>query len=384
MDFAAAGLLDGLDDDEREARVQLLERLAAEGYTPEELRVAAAENRLALLPLERVLGGKYTAAEIEQHAGLPASLMIRLRRLLGLPAPGPDDRVFSEADVAAAQSMRLFLEAGLREQGITDINRVLGEAMARVAATTARAFTDAFLEAGDSELEVAWRFATLAEQLVPAFGPVLFAAYTAQLRENVRRAVLSRAELAAGQVAEELDAVVCFADLVGFTALGGEVDAEELGDVVGRFGELAAAVGDSQVRLVKTIGDAAMLVCPEPRPLVDAALSLLEAAEDADLPSLRAGVAFGRVLPRAGDLYGHAVNLASRVTGIARPGTVLCTQEVRDAAPEDFDWSFAGRYRLKGIGDSVALYRARRLGAPAREQRARRPKSDRRRTRASS
>ena len=77
--------------------------------------------------------------------------------------------------------------------------------------------------------------------------------------------------------------------------------------------------------------------------------------------SLRAGVAWGPALPRAGDLYGHAVNLASRVTGIARPFSVLCTKEIRDAAGDDFDFSYAGRHRLKGIGSSVPLYRARPL-----------------------
>ena len=79
------------------------------------------------------------------------------------------------------------------------------------------------------------------------------------------------------------------------------------------------------------------------------------------MPSLRAGVAFGPRSQRAGDFYGHAVNLASRVTGVARPGSVLCTEEVRDAAPKEFDWSFARRYRLKGMSEPVPLYRARRL-----------------------
>jgi adenylate cyclase len=63
---------------------------------------------------------------------------------------------------------------------------------------------------------------------------------------------------------------------------------------------------------------------------------------------------------RAGDYYGHSVNLASRVTGVARPGSVLCTQEVRDAAADDYDWSRAGRYRLKGVSGQTPLFRARR------------------------
>ncbi len=382
MDFAAAGLLDGLEGTERVARRQLLERLAAEGFTLDDLEAAVAEDRLALLPVERVFGGRHTATEIEDRTGVPAQLMIRIRRLLGLPEVGPDDRVFSDQDVAAAESTKLFLEAGLSEDAITEITRVLGESMARVAATTTGAFAESFLHEGDSEHEVAWRFAELAEKLTPAFGPVVTAALEAHLRENVRRAALSRAELAAGQIAGEQELAVCFADLVGFTRLGGEIEARQLGGVVHEFAELAAHVAEDQVRLIKTIGDAAMLSSREPGPLVGAALSLIDAAQRAELPTLRAGIAYGRAVPRSGDLYGHAVNLASRVTGIARPGSVLCTQDVRDAAPDEYDWSFAGRYRLKGIGESVPLYRARRLGADRAG--ASRPRANLRRKRASS
>jgi adenylate cyclase len=189
---------------------------------------------------------------------------------------------------------------------------------------------------------------------------VLLAAFRSHLAENVRGGVISRAELAAGHLAGEQEMAICFVDLVGFTALGSELDAHELGGIVGSFTELAADVAEPPVRLVKTIGDAAMLASREAEPVVEAALSLLEGAQEADLPGLRAGIAWGPALPRAGDLYGHAVNLASRVTGLARPSSVLCTREIRDAAPDEFDWSNAGRHRLKGIGSSVPLYRARR------------------------
>jgi adenylate cyclase len=361
MDFAAAGLLDGLDGQEREAREQLLERLADEGFTLEELQEAVAEDRLALLPVERVLGGRFTAEEVCERTGIPVETVMRIRRLSGLPECSQEDRVFSKEEVEAAKSIKMFQDAGISDEAIAEITRVLGEAMARIAATTTGAFADSFLEPGDSEQDVAWRFAELAEQLTPALSPVLLAAFRSHLAENVRGGVISRAELAAGHLAGEQEMAICFVDLVGFTALGSELDAHELGGVVGSFTELAADVAEPPVRLVKTIGDAAMLASREAEPVVEAALSLLEGAQEADLPSLRAGIAWGPALPRAGDLYGHAVNLASRVTGLARPSSVLCTKEIRDAAPDEFDWSNAGRHRLKGIGSSVPLYRARRL-----------------------
>ena len=111
------------------------------------------------------------------------------------------------------------------------------------------------------------------------------------------------------------------------------------------------------MRLVKMIGDAAMLVSPEPEPLIRAGLAL--AANETDLPPLRVGVASGVAILHCGDWLGAPVNLARRVTGVARPGTVLATRAVRDAAAGEFHWSRAGTRRLKGIREPVPLYRVR-------------------------
>jgi adenylate cyclase len=359
MDFTGEGLLDGLEGDERAAREQLLQRLADDGFSLEQLRAAVNENRLALLPVDRVLGGTYTAVEIEQRTGLPVAMMIRIRRLQGLPEAGPEERVFSDEDIEAARSTKLFLDAGFQEDTIIEITRVLGEGMARLAATVTASFAQTFLNPGDTEGEVALRFATLAEQLTPALTPVLIASFKTHLRDNVGRGMIGRAELEAGNVAGTQEMAVCFADLVGFTRLGGEIELRELGTVAGRLARLAASVTEAPVRLIKTIGDAAMFVSPEAGPLVKVALALVAAVEEAKLPSLRAGVAIGPALIRAGDYYGNSVNLASRVTGIARPGSVLCTQEVRDAGGDGLQWSEAGRHRLKGVSAPVPLYRAR-------------------------
>jgi adenylate cyclase len=391
MDYAAAGLLDGLDGDDRAARERLLDRLLQEGYTLSELQAAVREDRLALLLVERVLGGRYTANQLAERTGLPASQLLRIRRLLGLPDASGDDVVFGEEEARAAESTRLFLDTGLSQESIAEITRVLGEGMARLAATTAAAFVDAFLEPGDSEDEVGQRFAVVAEQLIPAIDPVLVAAYKQHLAEAVRRGMLSRAEREAGEAGGAQQVTVCFVDMVGFTRLGTEIEAQELGGLATRMAELATDVTEPPVRLVKMIGDAAMFVSPDAGALVSVALSLLAAVEAAELPSLRAGVASGAALQRAGDFYGHAVNLASRVTGVARPGSVLCTEEVRDQAPDRFDWSFARRHKLKGMSESIPLYRARPLNAGheaptyADEKSAKkRPRAGRRRTRASS
>jgi adenylate cyclase len=382
MDFAEAGLLEGLSGDDRQARLKLLERLRQDGATDQELAEAVREDRLALLLVERRLAGRYTARDLEQRTGAPADVLLRLRRQLGLPVAGPDDVVFGELDIDQARSLKLFLDAGFSLETMSELSRVLGESMSRVAATVAAAGAETFLQPGDSEAEVAERFDRLAEQLTPALTPVMAAAFSAHLRESVHRARLLQEERQTGRLAGQVELHVCFADLVGFTRLGGELEVEELGTLAGQLADLATECTHAPVRLVKTIGDAVMLVSPEPEPLVRAALELVEAVQRQDLPSLRAGVACGPTVQRAGDYFGHAVNLASRVTGVARPDSVLATREVREQTREAFKWSSAGRFRLKGVADHEPLYRAH-LPRPEEEEVSPSRTGDRRRKRAS-
>ena len=125
---------------------------------------------------------------------------------------------------------------------------------------------------------------------------------------------------------------VAFADLVDFTRLGEAVEPEALEQLANRLATMARDVAAPPVRFVKAIGDAVMLVCPDPVLLLEAMLDLAGAAEaDDDFPRLRVGMAFGDAVSRAGDWFGSPVNLASRVTGVARPGAMLVTEAARVA-----------------------------------------------------
>jgi adenylate cyclase len=385
VDFEAEGLLEGLDGEDRRQREQLLERLAEDGFKSDELCQAVKENRLALLPVDRVLGGSYSAEQVAEKTGLDAEKVTRIRRLLGLSVPEVNEQVFSEEDLEASQAIKMFLDAGFDEERIGEITRVLGEGMGRLTATIAAAFAETYLKPGDSEADVAFRFASLAEELTPAVTPLLVAAFRDHLHGSVQRGMLGLTELQTGDIAGSQDLAVCFADLVGFTRLGGQVEVRELGTVADRLAREAASLTEAPVRLIKTIGDAAMFVSPEPEPLVGVALDLVRAFEEEDLPSLRAGIAFGPAFMRTGDYYGNSVNLASRVTGIARPGSVLCTDEIRDAADSAYNWSSTGKHKLKGVSGPITLYRARPLEADESEDDddARKPRGGRSRKRAS-
>jgi adenylate cyclase len=237
----------------------------------------------------------------------------------------------------------------------------MSQSIAAVAASVGPAFAQALLQPGDTESQVALRYADGARELTPLLDRAVTHVLHLHLRERARNTMIGEAELATGSLANAQTIAVCFADLVGFTKLGERVPSEELGSVAGRLSELAADAAEPPVRMVKSIGDAAMLVSDDADCLLAAALKLLESAEgEGDrFPSVHAGLALGEALPRGGDWYGHPVNLASRITDFAVPGSVVVAADVREAVDGDYDWSRIGRRRLKGIKENVELFRVR-------------------------
>ena len=364
VDWEAEGLLEGLEGEPREARVQLLEELAEGGIPLEEIKGAAAEGRLVLLPIEKALEGegeRLTAEEVAERSGLELEFLERLWAALGAARPDPAEKAFSEEDLEGARAIHRVIEGGMPERSILEISRVMGQTLSRLADAIGRSFAEAFLREGDNEPELARRYAEATHALEPQLEPIIRSAFRLHQRENVRRAAVGVEELQAGLLGSQ-EVAVCFADLVDFTKLGERIPPDELGAVAGRLEELAGQVATAPVRLVKTIGDAAMLVARKPDPLLGAALDLVEAAdsEGEDFPLLRAGLSWGPALQRAGDWYGQPVNLASRITDFARPASVLTDKAIHDAAEGDYAWSFAGKRRLKGIKGEVPLSRVRR------------------------
>jgi len=365
MHFAAEGLLDGLADERARAeRVALLKELLADGVPLEEVKAAVAEDRLVFLRVERVFGTeRYTPREVAELVGIDVEEGLRFRQALGLSRPGPDERVLTDGDVVALRRLREFQAAGLPEEGLYEVARVLGESLSRIAATVRLLVREAFLSPGIGERELSDRYAAVAEGLTPQLFAVMEQIFDMHLRDQLRTDAIGWTELAHGRVNGATKVTVAFADLVGFTKLGERVPAEELGAVAARLLELTTAATAPPVRLVKTIGDAAMLVAPDAGALLEAALTLVDAAnaEGESFPRLRAGLATGLALHRAGDFYGAPVNLASRITDIARPGSVVVDEATRRAIGDDarWRWSTVPPRRLKGVDGSMQLYRAR-------------------------
>lgn len=369
IDFEAEGLLEGLEGPAREARLELLERFERDGYGLDELRLASEEGRLPLLAVERVIAGgaeRFTAQEVAERSELEQDFLERLWRALGMALAGPDARTFTDADMEAAIRAKALRDAGLSDESIVEIGRVMARGTFGVASAVARVFTQTFMEPGDDEQTLALRYAEASRELTPMLGPVIEHVLGVQQRSLIRQAAVDLSTLETGRLPQGQQVSIAFADLVGFTRLGENLDPAELGAVAERLEALGIEVAEPPVRLIKTIGDAVMLESTDTDALIAATLDLVDAADQAgdELPALRAGVARGEALERAGDWFGRPVNLASRIADVARPGTLL----VETTAKEDADerrWRFssAGRRSLKGVKGAASLHRARRRKA---------------------
>ena len=363
-EFEEAGLLAGVEDGSaQEERAELLEQLVTAGFSLDELKDAAQAGRLALLPADRALRGtppSLTALDIAEASGLSLEFLRRLWRALGLAEADDADVAYGQTDLEAAKLVGRFHGAGLDEEALVLISQVIGHGASRLGETLREVVGEALLEAGDTEHSLGLRYGQAAEYMVPLLAPVLGYVTGVHLREQIKADVVYQEELTTGRLQGSRDITVCFADLVGFTKLGEQVAPTVLGVASRRLTEMAVEVARPPVRLVKMIGDAAMLVAPEPRALVSAALELSALTEQSDdMPRLRVGLASGDAVAHSGDWFGAPVNLASRVAAVARPATVLATKAVRDGTADEFRWSNAGTRRVRGVRGEVRLYRAR-------------------------
>jgi adenylate cyclase len=369
VDFAAEGFFDGLQGAALKERRALLEWLVAEGFGDDQLRRAHRRGLLVFLAAEREVGGvpKYTTTEVAQMANVDPELLKALRRAHGLPLPEADAVEFTDVDLASAETARQFTDLGLTPEQMVATTRVLGRSLSTAAEAMRAVALETVLEPGTTELELAQRYAAQVHMILPLVGPMIVQMLSQHLRNMVQSEMVGAAERLSGQLPGARDQAVAFADLVGFTRLGEEIAPEDLGSVAERLFSITREVVEPPVRLVKTIGDAVLLTAPEPDALVQTALALLDASDAESqrsaFPQVRVGLAYGPTVARGGDVFGRAVNLASRVTTIARAGSVLATRDVRDAARDDYAWSSAGARRIKGLPEPVPLYRARPLHA---------------------
>ena len=284
---------------------------------------AAADHRTAEELDALLLGAprRWTRDEVTRMTGVPLDRARRYWRALGFTDTG-GTVVFTDRDVDALLRLDEMVRTGLvDEEMAVALLRALGRTTAHLAGWQVDVVLDQLsggtgLRAG---LTVDEAYAT-AERLLPELEPLLAHVWRLQLAAQVDR-VLSDDDT----MVDAQHLTVAFADIVGFTRLSRRLSERDLATVVERFEDAAAdVVAAAGSRVVKTLGDEVLFIADRPGEAAQAALDLhAMLASDEAVPELRIGMATGLVIARMGDIYGTTVNLASRLTAIARPGSVV-------------------------------------------------------------
>jgi adenylate cyclase len=284
--------------------------------------------------LERLLldgPRRYTRLQVAELSGMAPERTQRLWRALGFPDAADDDPAFTDADVQALGVLAELIDSGfVGEDNEASIARAMGQALSRLADWQADMLADALMRTGpDGERRPASpeEAVTVARALLPKMREIQSYVWRRHLAANADRLLAS----SAGQEGDRRELAVGFADLVGYTSRSRGMGGRELGAMVEDFESIATEViARHRGRVVKTVGDGVLFTAAAAVDAVEIGLRLPEVWDSAERPPLRVGAAFGGVLTRLGDVYSPVVNLASRLTSIARPGTMLVDRDLAE------------------------------------------------------
>ncbi|HVE76047.1 MAG TPA: adenylate/guanylate cyclase domain-containing protein [Actinomycetota bacterium] len=305
------------------------------------------KQRLSELILPPAIYSGYEAAE---KAGIEEEIAMRVWGAIGMAHIDPSVVAFNDRDVDALRTVAMFLKSGYPIENILVVSRLLGRVMSRVTDAQVRALVDRIgSEARTDEL------ATGIERIVEVTPATLGYIFRRHLWAAVQHLPEGRGEEA------HLMVSVGFVDLVSFSRISDEVEEKDLTALVTLFEELVLnACVEAGVRLVKSLGDAVMFVAPDADSTLRAAVAIIDRVQQHDdLPKVRAGLDFGGVVTVGGDYFGRPVNVASRITGYARAGSIMFSEGFREALTEEYDVVRLGPRRLKNLG-LVSLYRLRK------------------------
>jgi adenylate cyclase len=355
----AAGLYDPESPDAAE-RLELLQMALEHGATYDEIRRAIAERRLHAVAAERLLvrgTERMTLTQAIERSEIDPAFAGRVWRALGFVVPEEDELVCTEDDVELFRFFELGTSVFSLESSIA-LARTSGNAMARLADAAisgARALLEAPLRSdGGTSVDVARTFVGVAEDVVPQLYPMLETVHRRHLLETARRYSLWGTAPTAESTSE---AVVGFADVVGYTELSQQLSPTEIDALVVGFEERALTViARPGARLVKVIGDEVMFVAGAIDDALDIARRLVA---DPDLPALRVGLAAGEIVSLEGDIYGPVVNLAARIVVLAEPGGILLDPEAARRLESRVPLDSLGARAIKGFDGPVEVFRAR-------------------------
>jgi adenylate cyclase len=274
------------------------------------------EVERALLGSKRV----FTRKEVADRAGVPLDVAEELWQQLGFPRTGDDDVAFTKEDLKALQRTNELISLGiLTPDSQAALVRTWGRSFARLAEWQVNLLAEIAIE-DDTPQET---LSELMDAVLPRVEKLQSYVWRRHLEGAASRLLDHAADEAPGTTSTM---AVGFVDIVGYTGQSKTLTDSELVHWVEYFeNEMTRTVVDLGGRVIKTIGDEVLFVTDDPVSAAEVALIVTERGEDADdeFPRVRAGIAYGDVVSRLGDVYGPIVNIAARLTSVARPGSVL-------------------------------------------------------------
>jgi len=279
----------------------------------------------------------YSAVDVAEESGLTLDETRRLWRALGFPEHG-SERAFTSADVGAVATLVGAVDSGLFDFDLAvNLTRGVGQTMARLADWEVGALVHRVeeLEAGDQATGTRVGSALrMIEDLSEPFESLLIYAW----RRHLAAAVVRMQAMSAGE--EDLHTTkvsVGFADIVSFTALSNEISREKVGDLVELFeSRCADVIATQRGRVIKSLGDSVLFVNDDPIAAYDTAEGIINViGRDPRMPDVRVGLASGSVIMRLGDVFGPPVNMAARLTAVARRNRIIIDAATATLLPVD-------------------------------------------------
>ena len=369
-------LVPGPDDKLTEAdakRAAILRTMREAGMPMDGLATAFRAGDLSLAFIDTAAYGRFTTftketfAAASDRTGIPIELLLSVRETIGAAPPKPTDRLRND-ELPIVDWIAMQHANGFRPPAIASLLRAMGDSLRRIAESESEWWRSEVIgprlkagrsldDAGSPEFSDA--MAVAGEQaMMSMFHALQMRTWTANIVAGAELA-LQRAGLVEERVRQP---AIVFLDITGYTQLTqeqGDVAAAELADRLGRLVQRTSIAHGG--RPVKHLGDGVMFVFPEPGPAVLAALEMVDDVAAAGLPPAHVGIASGPVIFQEGDYYGQTVNLAARISDFARPGEVLVSSAVVDAAQLPGDaFVEVGPVELKGVSGPIRLLAARR------------------------
>jgi class 3 adenylate cyclase len=368
-------------------RAQLIDVLLAAGIELDEIAVSVRDRWMDFSTIELFyptlapLSGR-TQGEFERSLGPAGDRLGSIYAAFGLAAPGPDQPTRLDEEAVVMAFLEAWdLEATTGGQAPLSLDLPSSEVLARaarIAGDAARRFADGWIGLfHEAVSEPIGRSAAPIDAALPVVVPraqrvadaaplVLAWLYRRHLTTALHQLNIDSTEL--GLAMHGITAprpssppAIAFVDLAGYTELTHQLGDEQ---AVRSATTLADSADTSarrhQGRLVKVLGDGVLLRFGSPRDAVDVALELVEAAPSLGLPPAHAGVAAGPIIDRDGDVFGHTVNVASRLSGRSSAGRVLVDATVAQSDEGDIVFEPAGALELKGIVEPVPAFWAAR------------------------